>query len=51
MDIVALRHSDPALARAWRGALRQALGGAMDRGYAITGATRSGWYVLESTAP
>jgi predicted GNAT superfamily acetyltransferase len=50
-DIVALRHSKPALAREWRGALRQALGGAMDRGYAITGATRSGWYVLESTAP
>jgi len=50
-DIVALRHSDPALARAWRSALRRALGGAMDRGYAIIGATRSGWYVLESTAP
>ena len=50
-DIVALRHSDPPLARAWRGALRDALGGAMDRGYAITGATRSGWYVLESTGP
>jgi len=50
-DIVALRHSEPALAREWRGALRRALGGAMDRGYAITGATRSGWYVLESTAP
>jgi predicted GNAT superfamily acetyltransferase len=50
-DIVALRHSQPALAREWRGALRQALGGAMDRGYALTGATRSGWYVLESTAP
>ena len=50
-DIVALRRSDPALASAWRAALRHALGGAMDRGYAITGATRSGWYVLESTAP
>jgi predicted GNAT superfamily acetyltransferase len=50
-DIVALRRSEPALAREWRGALRQALGGAMNRGYGITGATRSGWYVLESTAP
>lgn len=50
-DIVALRHSDPPVARAWRVALRQSLGAAMDRGYAITGATRSGWYVLESTAP
>jgi predicted GNAT superfamily acetyltransferase len=50
-DIVELRQSDPALARAWRAALRQALGGAMDRGYAINGAARSGWYVLESTGP
>lgn len=50
-DIVELRRSNPALARAWRAALRRALGGAIDRGYTITGATRSGWYVLESTAP
>jgi predicted GNAT superfamily acetyltransferase len=50
-DIVALRRYDPALARAWRAALRRALGGAMDRGYAIAGATRSGWYVLEATSP
>jgi predicted GNAT superfamily acetyltransferase len=50
-DIVALRHSDPALARAWRTAIRDALGGALDRAYAIAGATRSGWYVLESIAP
>ncbi|HET9780206.1 MAG TPA: GNAT family N-acetyltransferase [Candidatus Dormibacteraeota bacterium] len=46
-DIVALRHSDPGLARAWRKAVRDALGGALARGYAISGATRSGWYVLE----
>jgi predicted GNAT superfamily acetyltransferase len=46
-DIVALRHSDPTLARAWRGAMRDALGGALERGYAIIGATRAGWYVLE----
>lgn len=50
-DIVALRRSDHALARSWREAVRASLGGAMDRGYAITGATRSGWYVLESTGP
>jgi predicted GNAT superfamily acetyltransferase len=49
-DIVALRHSDPALARKWRPAVRDALAGALDRGYAIKGATRSGWYVLESSA-
>jgi predicted GNAT superfamily acetyltransferase len=46
-DVVALRHRDPGLARDWRMALRDALGGALGRGYAITGATRSGWYVLE----
>ena len=46
-DIVALRHSDPALARDWRVALRKALGGALERGYEIAGATRSGWLTLE----
>ncbi|HEV2415306.1 MAG TPA: GNAT family N-acetyltransferase [Candidatus Dormibacteraeota bacterium] len=48
-DIVAMRHSDPELARAWRAAVREALGGALGRGYTISGATRSGWYVLESS--
>lgn len=47
-DIVALRREDPALARRWRLAVRHALGGALRGGYAISGATRSGWYVLES---
>ena len=47
-DIVALRRSNPALAHRWRLALRQALGGSMERGYHIAGATRAGWYVLES---
>jgi len=47
-DIVALRASKPALARRWRLALREALGGAIARGYRINGATKSGWYVLES---
>ena len=47
VDIVALRHSDPKIARLWRKAVREALGGAMARGYAISGATQSGWYVLE----
>jgi predicted GNAT superfamily acetyltransferase len=49
-DVVALRASNPALARRWRLALRAALGGAMSRGYVIKGATKSGWYVLESTS-
>jgi predicted GNAT superfamily acetyltransferase len=46
-DIVAMRRTDPAMAREWRMALRSALGGALDESYAITGATRGGWYVLE----
>jgi predicted GNAT superfamily acetyltransferase len=46
-DIVALRRSDPVLARSWRLALRQAFIDAMASGYEVTGATRSGWYVLE----
>ncbi len=48
-DIVALRRTDPSLAREWRMALREALGGAIGRGYVVTGATKSGWYVLESS--
>jgi len=48
-DIVALRRSDPPVARAWRLAVRDALGGSLERGYSIIGATRTGWYVLEST--
>jgi predicted GNAT superfamily acetyltransferase len=46
-DIVALRRTDPALARAWRLALRQAFTESIAAGYEVTGATRSGWYVLE----
>jgi predicted GNAT superfamily acetyltransferase len=47
-DIVGLRRDDPTLARAWRAAARNAIGGALDAGYEVSGATRSGWYVLES---
>jgi predicted GNAT superfamily acetyltransferase len=49
-DIVAIRLSDPPLARLWRLALRRQLTDAIAAGYAVTGATRSGWYVLESGA-
>ncbi len=48
-DIVALRRTDAPLAREWRLALRDAITRAMADGYALTGATRSGWYILEST--
>lgn len=46
-DIVSLRRSDPVVARAWRLALRKAFTEAIDSGYEVSGATRSGWYVLE----
>ena len=47
-DIVALRRRAPELARAWRLAVRAALGEAMSAGYRITSVTRDGWYVLRS---
>jgi len=46
-DIIAVRRTDPGLARRWRLAARQALGGAMAGGYQVTGVTGPGWYVLE----
>jgi predicted GNAT superfamily acetyltransferase len=49
-DIVALRRSDPQLARSWRMALRKTLTDAIAAGYEVSGATRSGWYVLEAGA-
>ena len=49
-DIVAVRRKDAKLARAWRAAVRETIGGAIAAGYEVSGATRSGWYVLESRA-
>jgi predicted GNAT superfamily acetyltransferase len=46
-DIVALRREQPALARSWRVAMREAMSRLLAGGYEITGATRPGWYVLE----
>jgi predicted GNAT superfamily acetyltransferase len=46
-DIVALRRAEPATARSWRLALRRALVEAFDAGYRVSGATRTGWYVLQ----
>lgn len=45
-DIVAIRRDDPAKARRWRHDVRDALGGAMSRGYRVTGFTRNFEYVL-----
>lgn len=50
-DIVALRHADPALARSWRLAIRGTVHDAIRAGYEVTGATRTGWYVLASPTP
>lgn len=46
-DIVALRQTNPNLARSWRKALRDSLGTAISDGYLATGISKSGWYVLE----
>jgi predicted GNAT superfamily acetyltransferase len=45
-DIVALRRTAPPLARAWRFALRDALGAALDRGYRVAGVSKDGAYLL-----
>ena len=46
-DIIAIRRTDPGLARRWRLAVREALGGAVAGGYQVTVVTDPGWYVLE----
>jgi predicted GNAT superfamily acetyltransferase len=46
-DIVEVRRANHALARSWRLAVRKALGDALANGYRVSGATRTGWYVLE----
>jgi predicted GNAT superfamily acetyltransferase len=45
-DIVALRATNPDLARDWRAALRAALGGAIADGLEVSGFSRDGCYVL-----
>ena len=49
-DVQALRQTDPALARHWRAATREALEPLLAGPYVATGFTRSGWYVLEEIA-
>jgi len=46
-DILTIRRADPGLARRWRLAVREALGGTMGEGYQVMGVTDPGWYVLE----
>jgi predicted GNAT superfamily acetyltransferase len=47
-DVEELRGSDPALAAAWRRALRAALAPLMDEGGRVTGFDRDGWYVVST---
>jgi predicted GNAT superfamily acetyltransferase len=46
-DIERVRQDDPQLARAWRQALREVLGGAVEAGHRITGFARPGYYLLQ----
>jgi predicted GNAT superfamily acetyltransferase len=50
-DMLTIRRTDPALARRWRLAVREALGGALSGGYQVTGVLRTGWYILEKGRP
>jgi predicted GNAT superfamily acetyltransferase len=50
-DIITIRRTDPGLARRWRLAVREALGGAVAGGYQVTGVMNPGWYVLEKAQP
>jgi len=46
-DIEGMRVSDPALASAWRAALRDVLGGLLAEGARVRGFDRAGWYVVD----
>lgn len=46
-DIEALRTRDPGLARRWRLAVRDSLGGLIDQGAQVVGYDRAGWYVVQ----
>ncbi|MEA2647469.1 MAG: hypothetical protein QOE92_2552 [Chloroflexota bacterium] len=45
-DIVAVRRQDPAVARAWRLAVRDTIGAALGQGWTVDGMSRDGWFVL-----
>lgn len=47
-DIERMRSADPALARSWRAALRDVLGGLLAEGARVRGFDRGGWYVVDS---
>jgi predicted GNAT superfamily acetyltransferase len=43
-----MRSAEPALARSWRAALRDVLGGLLAEGARVRGFDRGGWYVVDS---
>lgn len=45
-DIETLRRADPERAMRWRLAVRELLGGLMDAGWTVTGASKDGYYVV-----
>jgi predicted GNAT superfamily acetyltransferase len=47
-DIERMRSAEPALARSWRAALRDVLGGLLAEGARVRGFDRGGWYVVDS---
>jgi predicted GNAT superfamily acetyltransferase len=47
-DIERMRSADPGLARAWRTALRDVLGGLLADGARVRGFDRGGWYVVDT---
>jgi len=46
-DVMSARRTNPELARRWRLAVREVLGGALGDGYRVTGMMEPGWYVLQ----
>ncbi|WP_144119062.1 GNAT family N-acetyltransferase [Catellatospora sichuanensis] len=46
-DVEQLRFENREVAKLWRPAVRDAICGALEAGYRITGMSRDGWYVLE----
>ncbi len=48
-DIEAMRRTDPDLARGWRLAVREILGGLLDAGWRVSGVLRDGFYVMQRT--
>jgi predicted GNAT superfamily acetyltransferase len=47
LDIETVRRQHETVARRWRHAVRQVLGGLMSEGARVTGFDRSGWYVVQ----